>query len=228
MESWDDDVAMVEAVLADFGRVDILVHNGGIASRGNTVAKTEPDEMERVVRTHAFGPFYLSKLLVPQMRELGRGDIIFISSVATDHHAANGSPYNMGKAAAEALAMTLGAEEQKHGIRVNIVAPGLVTTDMGDRLTKAMTRGAAESRGRPRCVVSVRAGRPTRRRRRGGGVLRVRRGLVPQPATRHRPRRRPARHRVTDGARHFPLRVRSTPGRPSRGRCREGRRSLGR
>ena len=145
VESWDDDVALADAVLADFGRVDILVHNGGIASRGNTVANTDPDEMERVVRTHAFGPFYLSKLLVPQMRELGRGDIIFISSVATDHHAAGGSPYNMGKAAAEALALTLGAEEQQHGIRVNIVAPGLVTTDMGDRLAKAVTRGAAET-----------------------------------------------------------------------------------
>jgi NAD(P)-dependent dehydrogenase (short-subunit alcohol dehydrogenase family) len=143
--SWDDDVAMADAVLADFGHVDILVHNGGIASRGNTVEATDPNEMERVVRTHAFGPFYLSKLLLPQMRELGRGDIIFISSVATDHHAANGSPYNMGKAAAEALALTLAAEEQQHGIRVNIVAPGLVTTDMGDRLAKAMTGGAANA-----------------------------------------------------------------------------------
>jgi NAD(P)-dependent dehydrogenase (short-subunit alcohol dehydrogenase family) len=141
--SWDDDVAMVDAVLADFGHVDVLVHNGGIASRGNTVEATDPNEMERVVRTHAFGPFYLSKLLLPQMRELDRGDIIFISSVATDHHAANGSPYNMGKAAAEALALTLAAEEQSHGIRVNIVAPGLVTTDMGDRLARAMTGGAA-------------------------------------------------------------------------------------
>ena len=141
--SWDDDVAMVDAVLTDFDHVDILVHNGGIASRGNTVEQTDPNEMERVVQTHAFGPFYLSKLLLPQMRELKRGDIIFISSVATDHHAANGSPYNMGKAAAEALALTLAAEEQKHGIRVNIVAPGLVTTDMGDRLAKAMTDGSA-------------------------------------------------------------------------------------
>ena len=141
--SWDDDVAMVDAVLADFGRVDILVHNGGIASRGNSVAATDPDEMERVVRTHAFGPFYLSKLLLPQMRERERGDVIFISSVATDHHAANGSPYNMGKAAAEALAYTLALEEQRHGIRVNIVAPGLVATDMGDRLAQAITGGAA-------------------------------------------------------------------------------------
>ena len=145
IEDWDDDVAMVDAVLADFGHVDIVVHNGGIASRGNAVADTEPDEMERVVRTHAFGPFYLSKLLVPQMRERERGDVIFISSIATEHHAAGGAPYNMGKAAAESLALTLAAEEQRHGIRVNIVAPGLVATDMGDRLTKAMTGGAAQT-----------------------------------------------------------------------------------
>lgn len=143
IDSWSDDVAMVDAMLADFGHVDILVHNGGIASRGNTVADTDPEEMERVVRTHAFGPFYLSKLLVPQMRERQRGDVIFISSVATRFHSAGGSPYNMGKAAAEALALTLASEEQANGIRVNIVAPGLVATDMGDRLAKAMTGGAA-------------------------------------------------------------------------------------
>ncbi len=145
VDSWDDDVTLVEALLADFGHVDILVHNGGIASRGNSVADTEASEMERVVRTHAFGPFYLSKLLVPQMRSLGRGDIIFISSVATEQYTVNGSPYNMGKAAAEALAYTLASEEQQHGIRVNIVAPGLVATDMGDRLAKATTGGAATS-----------------------------------------------------------------------------------
>lgn len=137
----DDDAAMAEAVLADFGQVDILVHNGGIASRGRSVADTDPEEMERVVRTHAFGPFYLSKLLVPQMRQRPRGDVVFISSVATRHHPGNGSPYNMGKAAAEALALTLAKEEQAHGIRVNIVAPGLVVTEMGDRLAKATSGG---------------------------------------------------------------------------------------
>jgi 3-oxoacyl-[acyl-carrier protein] reductase len=145
IDVWEDDVAMVDAVQADFGRVDILVHNCGIASRGHSVADTDPDEMERVVRTHAFGPFFLSKLLIPQMRTLGRGDIVFISSIATDNYSANGSPYSMGKAAAEALARTLAKEEQSHGIRVNIVAPGLVATDMGDRLAKAATAGGVET-----------------------------------------------------------------------------------
>lgn len=145
VDVWEDDTRMVEELVADYGKVDILVHNGGIASRGNPVVDTDPAEMERVVRTHAFGPFYLSKLLVPQMRSLGRGDVVFISSVATQHLGANGSPYNMGKSAAEALARTLAAEEQRHNIRVNIVAPGLIATEMGNRLAKAVTGGAVSA-----------------------------------------------------------------------------------
>src|SRR5205814_429944 len=50
---------------------------------------------------------------------------------------ANGAPYAMAKAALEALATTLAKEELRHGIHVNVVAPGLVETDMGRRLAKA-------------------------------------------------------------------------------------------
>lgn len=129
--------AAIAAIARDLGPVGILVNNAGIASRGRAVADTDPAEMERVVRVHAFGPFYLSKLVLPGMRPLGRGDIIMISSVATLTMGAQGSPYNMGKAAAEALALTLAKEEMKHGIRVNIVAPPLVESEMGRRLAKA-------------------------------------------------------------------------------------------
>jgi 3-oxoacyl-[acyl-carrier protein] reductase len=135
--SLDDDRSMVQSVLADFGFVDILVNNAGIASRGQSVAKTEPAELERVLRTHAFGPHHLCQAVLPSMRERDRGDIIMISSVATLSMAAGGAPYNMGKAAQEALGSTLAKEELRHGIRVNIVAPGLVDTTMGQKLVKA-------------------------------------------------------------------------------------------
>ncbi len=143
VENWDEDVAMVAKVVEDFGGVDILINNAGIASRGQSVADTDPAEMERVVRVHAFGPHYLSKLVVPQMRARGRGDIIMISSVATLFHSANGGPYNMGKAAMEALALTLAKEERVHGIRTNIVSPSLTVTEMGQRLSRA-TSGVAD------------------------------------------------------------------------------------
>jgi 3-oxoacyl-[acyl-carrier protein] reductase len=143
VENWDDDVAMVDQVIADFGSIGILVNNAGIASRGQSVAETDPAEMERVVRVHAFGPHYLSKLVLPHMRKESRGDIIMISSVATLGNAARGAPYNMGKAAMEALALTLAKEEREHGIRTNIVAPSLTVTEMGRRLSKA-AMGAAD------------------------------------------------------------------------------------
>jgi 3-oxoacyl-[acyl-carrier protein] reductase len=139
VENWDEDQAMVADVLRDFGGIDILVNNAGIASRGQSVADTDPAEMERVVRVHAFAPHYLSKLVVPHMRGKGRGDIVMISSVATLGMGPRGAPYNMGKAAMEALALTLAKEEREHGIRTNIVAPALTVTEMGRRLTRATT-----------------------------------------------------------------------------------------
>ena len=136
---------MVEAALADFGSIGILVNNAGIASRGNAVADTDPDEMRRVVATHAFGSFYMSQLLVPQMRDLDRGDVVMISSGATASLSGRGAPYNMGKTAMEAVAFSLAKEERANGIHVNIVAPGLVETDMGKRLVRA-TRGVEDIR----------------------------------------------------------------------------------
>jgi NAD(P)-dependent dehydrogenase (short-subunit alcohol dehydrogenase family) len=145
VDAFEEDAAMVQAVLADFGHVDILINNAGLASRGQSVADTDPAELERVVRTHAFGPHFLSKLVLPSMRTRPRGDIVMISSVATLQMNANGAPYNMGKAAMEALALTLAKEEKRHKIHVNIVAPGLVETEMGKRLARA-TMGVEDFR----------------------------------------------------------------------------------
>jgi NAD(P)-dependent dehydrogenase (short-subunit alcohol dehydrogenase family) len=137
VESLDENRDMVRAVLAEFGHIGILVNNAGIASRGQSVLDTDPAELERVIRIHALGPHSLCQLVLPSMRQQLRGDIVMISSTATLYHNANGAPYNMGKAAMDALALTLSKEERPNGIRVNIVAPGLVETEMGRRLMKA-------------------------------------------------------------------------------------------
>lgn len=129
--------AMVERAVADLGPISILINNAGIASRGRSVAETDPDELDRVLRVHALGPHDLCRFVLPGMRTCARGDIVMVSSTATAHCSANGAPYNMGKAALEALAFTLAKEERRHGIRVNVVAPGLVETEMGRRLMKA-------------------------------------------------------------------------------------------
>ncbi len=141
------DASMLDAIGADYGPLDLLVNNAGVASRGRSVVDTAADEAERLVRIHAIGPHHLCRLAIPAMRERakerGRADIVFISSVATDSNSPYGAPYNMGKAAMEALAFTVAKEEVANNIHVNVVAPGLVVSDMGRRLAKA-TAGVAD------------------------------------------------------------------------------------
>lgn len=131
--------AMVAAVARDFGGFDILVNNAGIASTGRSVADTDAAELNRVMAVHALAPHYVSRAALPHLRKHARSDIVMISSVATDGHAANGAPYNMGKAAMESLAWTLAKEEMPNGVRVNIVKPSLTVSDMGERLARAVT-----------------------------------------------------------------------------------------
>jgi 3-oxoacyl-[acyl-carrier protein] reductase len=138
-----DDPAQCERlaneVIEAFGGVDILVCNAGIASRGRTVVDTDIDEVTRLMSINCFGPHQLCKHVLPSMRTRGRGDIVFISSITTDHFAANSAPYSMSKAAMEGLSCVLAKEERQYGIHVNTVAPGIIETDMGVRLARAMT-----------------------------------------------------------------------------------------
>lgn len=129
-------------VLAEMGKIDILIANAGIASRGNTVRDTPTEEFRRLFDTHIMGSIWCCQAVVDSMREQGKGHIILISSVATKQHGARSAPYSMAKAAIESLMQVLSKEEGPNGIRVNVIAPGLIETEMGRRLTKA--RGTAD------------------------------------------------------------------------------------
>lgn len=155
---------LVEAVVADLGPISVLVNNAGIASRGRIVADTDAAEVAQLFEVHALAPFELCRRVLPHMRSLERGDIVMISSVATLGMAGGGAPYNMAKAAMEALALTLAKEERRHGVRVNIVAPSLTVTDMGRRLVKA--RSGQD-------IAELNAGRPFGRVSEPGDVAAV-------------------------------------------------------
>ncbi len=165
---------LADAAIEAYGAVDILVANAGIASRGTSIADTNPDEFLSVMSTHALGVQRLLRRLLPGMRERGRGDVIAISSSEVTAMRANGAPYNMAKAALEALALTLAHEEVANGIRVNIVAPGLVVTDMGARLVRAKL-GVED-------MTELDAGQPLGRVVRPNDVARIVRFLVSDEA----------------------------------------------
>lgn len=128
--------AAVARVVQALGKVDILVHSAGIASRGNSVADSDPNEWHRVINIHIFGAMHLTKEVLPSMRQQKRSDIVYISTAATLKNPANYCPYLVAKAGLEALARGLSKEERKNNVRVNVVAPGLVETEMGRRLVK--------------------------------------------------------------------------------------------
>lgn len=133
----DDIKGACANTIRELGKIDILVANAGIASRGNTVRDTSTEEFRRLIDTHVFGALWACQGVIDSMREQGDGRIILISSVATRNHSANGAPYTIAKVAMEALANTLAQEEGPNGIRTNIIGPGLVETEMGRRLSKA-------------------------------------------------------------------------------------------
>lgn len=140
----EQNVTTVDTVMETFGGLDILINNAGVVSSGREVVDTPPGEVERMMRIHALGPMQLCQLAVPAMRRRGGGRIVMVSSTSTRTFLPRAAPYAMAKAAGEALAFSLAAEEASYGIRVNVVAPGLVDTDMGRRLVAARPDGHSE------------------------------------------------------------------------------------
>ena len=138
-----EDRAQIEAAVAAVqdavGPVDILINNAGLDFEGASVVDTTPEQLETLMRVNAFAPHHFCKLLIPGMRTRTRGDIVMLSSVVSYRLGADHAPYAMSKSAVEALAFVLAKEEQRHGIHVNVVAPGLVETEMGMRYVEAIS-----------------------------------------------------------------------------------------
>lgn len=128
---------VVMRVHDEWGPVDLFVSNAGIASTGRAIAETSLEEFQRLMAVHAWGPIALVQELLPQMRGRDRSDIVIISSAVTDSHPPSTGPYVMAKRAIESACRILALEEREHGVHVNVVAPGLVATDMGRRLVGA-------------------------------------------------------------------------------------------
>lgn len=135
--------AAAHVIASTLGDVDLLVSNAGVASRGRTVADTDSQEFHHLLAVHALGPLSLIRTLLPGMRAKDRADIVVISSSIVEVCPANTAPYAMAKSAMETACRVLAREERDNGVRVNIISPGLVDTDMGAKLVRATTTGGS-------------------------------------------------------------------------------------
>lgn len=131
-------VRMVADTEAALGPLDILVANGGIASKPGHIADLPVEEWHRVLNTDLHGCFYTVKAAIPGMLARGRGVVLTVSSVGPDLCRPGGAPYYAAKAGVNALTRTLANEVAARGIRVNAIAPGVVLSDMGERMVKAV------------------------------------------------------------------------------------------
>lgn len=120
---------MVEAALAAFGRVDLLVNNAGI-TLPKGVLETTAAEWERVLRTNLTGVFLCAQAVIPGMIAQGGGRIINLSSTAGQTGTLSGPAYCAAKAGVIGLTKNLAVALAKHNIQVNALAPALIDTEI--------------------------------------------------------------------------------------------------
>ena len=120
---------MVEAVIGEFGRVDVLVNNAGISTIV-PAEETTLDDWNRTLTVNLTGPFLTCREFGKAMLDAGSGSIVNISSVAGLLGVGDRAAYNASKHGLVGLTRTLAAEWGGRGVRVNAVCPGWVKTEM--------------------------------------------------------------------------------------------------
>ena len=113
--------AAAAAVLAKFGRVDILLHLVGGWTGGKTVSQVPVEQMASMLQQHLWTTFYVAQAFVPHLVANGWGRIMAVSSPAATRPAVKGAPYAAGKAAQEALLLTLAQELTGSGVTANLL-----------------------------------------------------------------------------------------------------------
>jgi NADP-dependent 3-hydroxy acid dehydrogenase YdfG len=119
--------ALVDAAVGEFGRLDVMINNAGLAVYGPFLQTTE-DDFDRMMDTNVKGVYFGSQAALRVMKEQRSGLIINISSIAGKMHLPCESAYNASKWAVNGLTGTLRLEAQRYGVKVSCVCPGGIDT----------------------------------------------------------------------------------------------------
>ena len=119
----------VEAVLARFGRLDILVNNAGMAL-SCPFEQTTAEQFDRIMALNVRAPYFLCQAALPALRQSDHATIVNIASVVGHKGYPLQSAYAASKHALIGMSKSLANEVYEQGVRVHIIAPGAVFTDM--------------------------------------------------------------------------------------------------
>ena len=123
-------------VESTFGRLDILVNNAGVGGFNDALHNLPPDEWDRILNTNLRGVFYSIRCFAPIMIRAYSGHIINISSLAGKNALPNGAAYAASKWGLNGLTYSVAEELRGHNIRVSVVCPGSVDTELSPHAGK--------------------------------------------------------------------------------------------
>ena len=131
--SEEDWANAIQSTVSYFGKLDVLVNNDGTASR-ETVENTTVEMWDGQMEIHAKGAFLGTKMAVPEMRKIGKGSIVNISSIFGIIGSPSSTAYHAAKGAVRIFTKAAAIQYAQDGIRVNSVHPGYVDTPMTHEL----------------------------------------------------------------------------------------------
>jgi NADP-dependent 3-hydroxy acid dehydrogenase YdfG len=139
-----DEQACTDAVRRtrdELGGLDVLVNNAGVMLLG-TIVGADPEDWRRMVHTNVLGLMYMTHAAIDGMVEQGSGDVVNISSVAGRVARSGSGVYNASKWAVNAFSESLRQEVTKSGVRISLVEPGAVDTELRTHITQEAAREA--------------------------------------------------------------------------------------
>ena len=140
-----DEAACRDAVArtrAELGGLDVLVNNAGVMLLG-TIVGADPEDWRRMLDTNVLGVMYPTHAAIDGMLEQGSGDIVNISSTAGRTARAGAGVYNASKWAVNAFSESLRQEVTARGVRISLVEPGAVETELRSHITQPEAKEAA-------------------------------------------------------------------------------------
>ena len=156
---FDDTANMVNQIIDEFGKIDVLVNNAGI-TKDALLMRMKKEDFEDVINVNLVGTFNVTKNVIPYMIKQRSGRIINISSVVGVSGNAGQTNYSASKAGIIGFTKSLAKEVASRNILVNAVAPGFIETQMTDVLKQEVKEEIAKNiplrrMGTPEDVANV-------------------------------------------------------------------------